>query len=622
MNRIRFLVVFGAVLVVGLTSDVAFAKSLANTCRAFAGFDQNGDGQAEIRSLRSIESCGSSGRCALVLVEARLLKPLPGAADLTVLLKRLATDLADEGYVANLISVELEPNSLHQDGRYLLAIREFLRAVAKDGDLAGVILVGRFPDSLLVRTCNWRRQGDVSVGRTKAESKAFKNVHYLRRVPEIVAHRADIVLSDLNGRWEDVYVQAPTPLESVVAVSPGAIPEHGGVCQAIDRGTRTEEDCFHISDGELKVVESRGDSGEAVTSIVVSDLKADLECGTDDSSTSNRMARPDILVSRLDARGSAWSPRKSVVGADGSGLLDKHGRPQAVQFESKDKVPNWREGLWEPDPILERRLLCDYLDRNHAYRTGCASIFWRVSSIACGLGSGYRVMRRAASDWIEGDPKLADIAGRPTLVDFTKWIHYPAVLRTVRAHSDPQTSAFRRSSPADLDAAIGGPAWSWTPRGERLESSLAAACGGGRLNWFLLRTLWENHVVAPEPAIYLHTGCEGISPPGARSLPYDNPAYGARQGAEAILFFGNGLTLVGRAKVFYDEPRGFAEALRDGKSIGAAWARYFETESQAGSWGEAGGNIGRKRAYFWSVLGDWSLRLSKPRGQRSAAAKS
>jgi hypothetical protein len=159
---------------------------------------------------------------------------------------------------------------------------------------------------------------------------------------------------------------------------------------------------------------------------------------------------------------------------------------------------------------------------------------------------------------------------------------------------------------------LGGPAWSWTPHGDRLDPSLAAACGGGKLDWFLLRSLWENGDVAAEPAFYHDTGCEGISPPGARKLPYDHPSYGARQGGEALLLFGNGLALVGRAKVFYDEPRGFAEALREGRTFGEAWARYFEIESQAKSWGKVGGDIGRKRAYFWSVLGDWSLRLRQP----------
>ena len=53
----------------------------------------------------------------------------------------------------------------------------------------------------------------------------------------------------------------------------------------------------------------------------------------------------------------------------------------------------------------------------------------------------------------------------------------------------------------------------------------------------------------------------------------------------------------------------FCEALKEGRTFGEAWARYFEVESKAESWSAAGGDIGRKRACFWSLLGDWTLQL-------------
>jgi hypothetical protein len=69
---------------------------------------------------------------------------------------------------------------------------------------------------------------------------------------------------------------------------------------------------------------------------------------------------------------------------------------------------------------------------------------------------------------------------------------------------------------------------------------------------------------------------------------------------------------VGRAKVFYDEPREFAEVLGKGGTIGDAWQRYFELESDRRRTGdEVGDDIGRKRAYFWSLVGDWTLRLPR-----------
>ena len=76
------------------------------------------------------------------------------------------------------------------------------------------------------------------------------------------------------------------------------------------------------------------------------------------------------------------------------------------------------------------------------------------------------------------------------------------------------------------------------------------------------------------------------------------------------MFFGGGLALVGRAKVFYDEPLGFSQVLATGGTIGGAWAQYFQIESNASTWSKAGGDIGRKRSYFWSVLGDCTLRLN------------
>jgi hypothetical protein len=588
------------------------ADTVDDVCARFAGFDQDGDGAAELACVAPLSAAGDAGARVLVLVEGRLARAADGEQDLAPRLARLTADLGAEGYRAHALAVDLAPSELHQDGRYLLALRELVRACAADDELAGVLLVGHFPDAFVVRTCNWRKRGDVQVGATR-----HTGVHFLRRVPEDVAHRADIVLADLDGRWEDVYVQPRTRLETVTAVYAGAIPARGGPCVDLARGALTYEDFFHVSDGKLEVRETLGaDGAVAGHSLLLDDRSGDHECADTDRARPNVLARPDVLVSRLDARGTALRPRADIAGVAGEFLLDAHGVPQAVEFESPAVVPAW-DAVWELDPALERRLLAEYLDRNHAYRTRAAPVAWRASSIACGLGSGYREMARAAGDWQAGDAELADIAGQPTLGRLVDWLAYPAVLRTLRAHSDPWGSVFRQ---ADVDAVLAprldGAPWSWTQSGARLMPSLRAACGGGKLDWFLLRTLWEAGAVAPEPCFYHHTGCHGISPPGAASRAYDHPGYGRRQGAEALLLFGNGLALVGRAKVFYDEPRGFAQALAEGATFGAGWARYFELESRAESWGQAGGDIGRKRAYFWSVLGDWSLRLATGRPAR------
>ena len=573
-----------------------------------ANFDVNGDGLPELARVKRLQHEGA-GPCVVVLVEARLASAAPGELDLAPNLERLAADLAADGYTADVLAVALAPSTLHQDGRYVLALRELLRFFAANQPLAGALLVGHFPDALLVRTVNWRMHGDVEATDAAGVRSVFHDVDFLRRVPELVAHRADIVLSDLDGHWEDVYFQPTTRLASTIGVFADGVPEHGGPVRAWQADSVAFRDFFLISDGKLERFESPDDA-DSPGRLWLDDRSADNEVSAAERQRPNALARPDIVVSRIDARGTAISPRRTVLGVDGLGLFDADGMPRCVEFGDAAAVPDWRDGVFEYDPVLERQLLAEYLDRNHEFRTQAVPVAFRPASLACELGSGYAEVTRASSDWASADAAHLDVHGTPGLTQVAAWLAEPALLRTVRAHSDGSGSVFRRSS--DLDEHLGGPAWSWSRRGTELVPSLEDPTRGGRLDWFLLNSLWRNHAIAPQPSFYLHTGCEIVSPPGASKLAFDDPAYGRRQAGEALLFFGQGLALVGRAKVFYDEPRGFCDELAAGGTFGAAWARYFEEESRAPTWGLAGGDIGRKRAYFWSVLGDWTLRLGPP----------
>lgn len=583
-------------------------------CARYCGFDHDNDGAVELASVRALHSAGSGPRM-LVLLEARLASNPDQHLDLVPKVHRLVEDLGREGYAGVAVEIELGESEKHQDGRYVLALRELLRAFAAGGELAGVLLVGHFPDAFLVRTCNWRKRGAVVLRAKQPDQKKY-DAPYLRRVPEAVAHRADIVLSDLDGHWEDVYVQPRTRLPSTVAVFDGTIPERGGLAVDLDRSSVVFEDFFHVRDGTLDVRQVRGpDGGVAGRAVVLQDRSGDHECSERDRLSSNILSSPDIAVSRIDARGTAMCVREDIVGATGEHLLNADGKPQPLTFSSSKQVPDWRH-LWRLDAQLERQLLGDYLDRNHAYRTGEAAVAWRPSSIAHGLGSGFAEISKAADNWLPPDGRLSDVGRHATLATVARWLAFPAVLRTLRAHSDAWGSVFARPSMEELAAQLGGPAWSWSRDGEQLVPSLQSACGGGKFDWHLLHTLWRNGSIASEPCFYHHTGCHGISPPNAARRAYDHPAYGVRQGAEALLFFGNGLALIGRAKVFYDEPRGFAQELRMGSTFGAAWARYYEIESRAERWSQVGGDIGRKRSYFWSVLGDCSLRLHREQPRR------
>jgi len=448
----------------------------------------------------------------------------------------------------------------------------------------------------------------------------YKQVPYLRRVSECVAKRADIVLADLDGRWEDVYVQPRATLQSTIAVFPDGIPQHGGVCVDVEHGGNEYEDFFHISDGRLEVAALKNDGEHANWLVTLFDEQGDMECSEDDLTHSNRIARPDIWVSRIDARGSALSPSVDVMGVNGEGLLDENGAAQVVEFADDKSVPSWSSGIWQEDPVLERRLIAEYLQRNHDYRTASGPVAFHPSSIAHELGSGFNVIKKASPQWTPASAmtsdakKYADVHGKPNLVEFVQWLKQPAVLRTVRAHSDAWGSVFSKASITDLNAAVCGPKMSnpisWTRDGNKLVPSLKAAAGRGKLDFFLLRSLWASGQVPTEPSIYLHTGCDITSPPSADNKPFHHPSYARRAGGASLMFFGGGLALVGRAKVFYDEPLGFSQVLATGGTIGGAWAQYFQIESNASTWSKAGGDIGRKRSYFWSVLGDCTLRLN------------
>lgn len=76
-----------------------------------------------------------------------------------------------------------------------------------------------------------------------------------------------------------------------------------------------------------------------------------------------------------------------------------------------------------------------------------------------------------------------------------------------------------------------------------------------------------------------------------------------------MLFYLNGVALFTRAKVFYDTPRGFSEALgADERShFGNGWRAYFDEEARDGTL--VADVAGNKKCYPWSILGDWTVRL-------------
>ncbi|MBK9387825.1 MAG: hypothetical protein IPN34_23660 [Planctomycetes bacterium] len=508
--------------------------------RRFSGYDRDGDGRVELVKVEPLPLASerATGELALLLIEARLLAGNE-AAPLRAQLEVLCADWASEGLRPRAYAIELAPSEGHRDGSYVLALRELLRAArSADASLRGALLLGHFPDALLVRTCAWRRDDPLVLG-SGEQRRELGAVPWLRVVPEIVAERCDLVLADLDGAWESLYFEAPTRLATLAAAFPGGVPERGGRAADAERGSLVCRDFFHVNDGAFDAVELLGDDG-AVRALHVRtlDVARDAECSAPDAAAPNPLALPDLAISRLDARGNAR------------------------------------------DLAAERALLVEALQANHAYRTQPRGDGHHPASFACDLGSGFDSLVGAAAEWSPYDRSLLDLNGQPSRAALRTWLAQPASLRTLRAHSDPWGCAV-------------GPG----EEGTRVDAKF----------WRELRA----KEIAVAPALWVHTGCQALSPPGAAEHPFDHPDYGRHQGAEAILFHGGAVAILGRAKVFYDEPRGFADCMRSGGRMGDAWRRYFELERAGPTWDAVGGDIGRKRTYFWSVLGDWSLRLPR-----------
>jgi hypothetical protein len=579
-------------------------------CRQFSDYDHNGDGTAEITRLRLIDSRQAATEgdpepgAVLVLVEPRLLRPGEPSAtlpDLSPALRTFAGDLSAEGHDVYVILASVYAGDRHQDGRTVLALRRFLRQAWRQINLRGAVLVGNFPEATLVRQYYWHKQTPITLNQGQPNERRFEEaVDYLRDRAELVAWRADLVLADLDGRWDDVYCEEPEDLPYFIAVFPEGAEVAEGVSADCEFGTDTFEDFFFIHDGKWRM-EAVGEGRLRFAHLP----DENDECSEDDLALPNPMARPDILVSRINARHAGVRPRAGIEGAGDQSLLDANGLPQAVTFADQESTPRG-VGMWEPCERTERQLLVEYFERNHRYRTGDYVAARKPACIATEFGSSLPEARQAFREWRDFEEPGYDIQGAETdLIECVKWLKRPALLRFLKAHSDPWGSTFAQTEDlATLTEELGGTVWAWKKEENRLVPGVENA---GKLDLAIHRTLWQNRLLPDCAVMYFHTGCESIAPEGAGTRPYSDPRYGYWQGAESLLFYCNGIALVGRSKVFYDEPREFLEVLADGGTWGDAWAQYFTVESSAERVDEVGGGIGRKRAYFWGLLGDWTV---------------
>lgn len=580
-----------------------FRRASDNAFRRYTVYDRDGDGQPEIRSLKRLGSRRGGGQgSVLVLIEERLTRTSASdrPLDLMPAVRTYLEDLGRQGLNAVLASVRLYDGPQHQDGLIVLALRDVLRSIYERApDLRAAMLIGDFPTPFLVRQYYWPREDGLTLFAGTSREKAWKAVRHVRSIAEPVASPSDIVLADLDGNWDLAYRRDPERLGGLLAAFPDD--PNRELTDTYERTAEQFEDFFFVQDGMWTEASAPGGKRRFTFS-----GEFNAECTAADRQQVNVLARPEISIGRINARHAGVEPNPSIKDTAGRGLLDDAGRPQALEFADEKDVPG-QEALWVRSEQLERRLLQEYFRRNHAYRLTRDVSSFRPASITTEWDSSVPDMKAAVAGWKDENASDLDLKDlHLTALDFATWMSRPALARAIKGHSGP--TGFGFDPPASVEAytaAVGGAPWWWTKDGRRLVPSLGPLKGW--INYGVIRAMYENGKLSGVPALYFHTGCEAMTPAHYEREPYTSPRHGVWQIAESLLMFGDGLALVGRGKVFYDEPREFWAVMGRGGSFGDAWRRYFDVEGADAELAKDG--IGRKRAYFWSVIGDCTLQL-------------
>ena len=591
-------------------------------------YNINGEPSPEIISLdyasfeNAADNIPSDGRLVLVLIEPRILETIAGLSpddDLFQRLLRFKGDLRAEGCHSRFILANVYRGNINQDGRTVIAIRRFLREVkAAHPNLEGIVMVGSFPETAVLRRWIWAPNFEQDV------MGAHRTGQYLAIYPELVDTRTDIVLSDLTGNWEALYREADFHLQGIIAYPDHATATHswanGGFVNTGDFSSsifRMDDlvfrDVFYIDDATATILEHR-DSPNPLLRVHVDSNLRNPEITFDDRTRANKIARPDISVSRINALNIAVDPDPGLHGTDGHTFLDANGNPQTVT-SAANIVPGNQTGLFTfRNPVLERRLYCSFFDRNHRFRVGAfGNQPFRVGSIS---GTNefdpdyYAGMLNKASNSFA--PAL--VVHNANLADYVNFYKQPVAFKYVIAHSSMWNSGFQdTATPEQMTAAVGGNPVRWAKFGNEYRPSYAGL--GGTADLFIHRAMWHNKTLKDAGAsIVVHGGCDVNSAYGTSNFPYQSPHYAGWQNAEGILFFTNSVALLARAKVFNDSPWGFAEGFRnnDRANVGMAFKNYYENQSN--DMGVAADYAQNKRAYNWSINGDWSVRLRNKNG--------
>ncbi|NTU49846.1 MAG: hypothetical protein HGA87_02970 [Desulfobulbaceae bacterium] len=532
------------------------------------------------------ESVDSMKKLVVVVVEDRLLNDINSSKyskqDLLTRLLTFKYDLSREGYQTKFVKMQPYPGPVHQDGKTLLAIREFFKSVRDSfSNLEGAILVGSFPEASIVRTLPQGTDefpGEYRVGGP---------------IGNFTPRRFELVLSDLDGNWLQIYYPLVNIISYRFVITPSTTVSQNGtkvilVNSQVIQDVHVMQDVFWIKDESVQI------NG----STVVIDMKcSDPEVSATDKIQPNPVARPNISVSRINPRNIAVQPPNARYALDANGKPQRTTQPVDYNYES-----------WTQDANLERTLLIDYFDRNHAFRSGKYSqLPMKISVVeSANLGTA------DAEEGLQGlsFPRDNSINGA-TLLDFIKWMKYPVLFRVFSAHAGCRSTQLITES--DSDAALaeneaGGHPWRWISESGYYVPSFK---GHATADLFVFRTLWENKILASvAPSLMMHIGCSvnNVSHP---ELLYNQPTYGTFQNAECILFYGNQLAVLCHATDWNIGPLGFGTAFSPDKAVmGTGLKGVSEVTSQDA--GLAAHSTQRKENYIWSLLGDWTLQKYYP----------
>jgi hypothetical protein len=619
---LAFIVAFTAI-------NLSKAQTISSVMSSYSGYDMDSDGINEINQLSYLpfeqryETINPNSKLVLVLVEDRLLNTIAGSSyskdDLLKRLLQFKDDLKAEGYATKFIKADIYDGTKHQDGQTLLAIRSFLKEVKRTKNLQGVILAGSFPEAMLLRRWLWKKKtGNMTIGGTNYTDS--NKTDFLRIVPEIVAHRADIVLADLDGKWETIYRKGPTNVTSIEAIPSAGTASNWPVDTMTFVSTKYNDkqvsfqDFFWIKDDNFQ----RLTAPSGTLRLRLRTAQRHPEISTADRSKPNPISRPEILVSRINARNVAVTPDPNFLDSNNRGLLDRSGRPRTLET-TRNADPRT---FLRKDPATERELLIAYFDRNHSFRAGGNPLSSHRTG-AANFGSGLINASNLTNYLKKASPSFSNSVAYndASLLDYVNFLKTPATLKGMSSHSDPWGSIYGDSYNLNtLENLVGGRPWRWKKEqiGSLFRYTPSLLGQNGKADAYVHRTIYENNILSGTGGnLFIHNGCEVNSPGSASSVPYNHNNYGSSSGlqnAESILFFLNGVALASRAKVFYDKPEGFTEEIgkSEKKHFGDGWRAYFTKESNDSQLSKD--VAGNKRTYTWSIIGDWTVRMKYENG--------